>query len=399
MRVLYLCFGLPYPPQSGARIRDFHLLRELAAAHDVTCLCLLEPSDEPKDGTALQEFGITVFGFPVIGETLGRQAIGLAAHVAARRPVATFTMHTARMFEAVRELTTRERFEVVQIEHSLMLGYLDALPRDFRGKTILDLHNIAALQYRRMPQLDLGWREQIGFWFKQRVLRNWEAQHAARFDKVLTVSARDAEWLCAQNPALPVSVIENGVDTASKPFMPEAVEGEKLLFVGALGYPPNADAMVWFCDEIMPRIRRKCGNVRLDIVGRFPPGGVRALAQRDGVQIHTDVKDVRPFYERANVVVVPLRAGGGTRLKILEAMAYGRAVVSTHIGSEGLEVEDGRDLVLADSPSEFAAQVVRLLQNRLERERLTRCARELVETRYTWKGIGAKLRAVYDELA
>jgi len=181
--------------------------------------------------------------------------------------------------------------------------------------------------------------------------------------------------------------------------LPERADGANLLFVGVLGYPPNADAMLWFCEEILPIVRQTVPNVTLDIVGRAPHPSLRALAKQSGVQIHTDVDDLRPLYQNAIVVLAPLRAGGGTRLKILEAMAFGRAVVSTRVGSTGLNGRDGQNILLADTPSQFAAAVIRLLQNRPDRERLTRCARKLVETEYSWDKIGAKLQHVYNGLA
>jgi len=398
MNVLYLTYGLPYPPHSGARVRDFSFLQQLAAHHCVTCVCLLEQPDEAQHIPALECLGVSTVSFPLERASPLRQTFGLARHLAARRPLATYLFWNAQMFDYVRALTAAQPFDVVQIEHSLLGPYLAALPAALREKTILDFHNIGAQQYRRMLNLSVAPHERVAFWFKQQLMQNWEARHAAHFARVLTVSRDDAQWLRAQNAALRVTVIENGVDTERCPFLPETAARNALLFVGTLGYPPNADAALWFCRDILPLIQHAVPDVSLAIVGRSPRASVSALRQQPGVRVHENVAALAPFYENANIVIVPLRAGGGTRLKILEAMAYGRAVVSTPLGAEGLEVREGETIALADSPQTFAARVIALLQNRAERERLARNARQLVETRYAWKHIRAKLLQVYDEL-
>lgn len=399
MNVLYLTYGLPYPPQSGARIRDFHLLREIAAQHHVTCACLLEHPDEAQWIPALETFGIRAMGFPSERVTWRNRVRAVGEHVAAKRPLATFDFWNARVFEHVRALAAAETFDLVQIEHSFLIPYLDALPGNFRGKTILDLHNLGAQQYARLAQLPAAFTTRAQSWLKARLMQHWEARHAARFDRVLTVSENDAAWLRAHNPALRVNVIENGVDTDALPFLPQNGNASTLLFVGTLGYAPNADALEWFCAEMLPPLQCIVPNVVLQIVGRAPNARVRALTRYNNVSLCADVAEVRPFYENAAVVIVPLRAGGGTRLKILEAMAFGRVVISTPLGAEGIDARDGEHFVLAETPREFSARVLELLQARAERERITRNARQLVETRYSWSHIGAKLLSIYNELA
>lgn len=399
MKVLYLTYGLPYPPHSGARVRDFNLLREIAAQHHVTCACLLEHPDEAQWIPALETFGIRAFGIPPARAPLLARARAAIKHVAARRPLATFDFWNARWFEHVRALAAAETFDVVQIEHSFLIPYLDALPSNFRGKTILDLHNLGARQYARLAQLPSAFTTRAQFWLKARLMRHWEARHAARFDRVLTVSENDAAWLRAQNPALRVDVLANGVDTNAIPFLPQNQNDSTLLFVGTLGYVPNADALEWFCAEMLPPLQNRLPTVALQIVGRAPNARVRALTRHSNVSLCANVADVQPFYENAAVVVVPLRAGGGTRLKILEALAYGRIVVSTPLGAEGIDARDGEHFVLAETPREFSARVFELLQTRAERERIARNARTLVETRYAWSQLGAKLLSIYNELA
>lgn len=398
MNVLVITYGVPYPPHSGARMRDFYLLRALATQHTVTCVCLMEPADTSENLAALEGFGITAFGFRSEKETLWERAAGVLQHVAARRPWATLAFRNAKMFARVQQLAASGTFDVVQIEHSLGVVYLDALGKAFRGKTILDLHNIAARQYRELWRLHKGFADRFITRVKHQLLKNWETNYVARFDRVLTVSEDDARWLKARNAAVQVRVIENGVDTDGTPFLAEQTPGARLLFVGTLGYFPNRDAAAWFCEAILPLIQAELPGTTVELVGRRPRAETRALGARRGVRVSADVENVEPFYRAAQVIIVPLRAGGGTRLKILEAMAYGRAVVSTRIGSEGLDVTDGETIALADTPQEFASKVVALLRDRAARERMAQAARARVEARYGWKKIGNHLLKLYEEL-
>jgi len=171
----------------------------------------------------------------------------------------------------------------------------------------------------------------------------------------------------------------------------ESASGNNLLFVGVIGYPPNADAVLYFCKSIMPLVRRKIPDVQLTVVGNAPPPEVCKLAVRDEVVVTGVVDDLVAYYARATVCVVPLRAGGGTRLKILEAMAFGRPVVSTSIGCEGLAAVDGEHLLIGDSPEDFAQNVIQLLLEPDLRHRITIAARRMVEQRYDWPIIGRKL--------
>ena len=170
------------------------------------------------------------------------------------------------------------------------------------------------------------------------------------------------------------------------------------MFTGVMGYEPNADAAQYFCNQIFPLVRREVKDARLLIVGHASPPTVQRLAEIGNVSVTGSVADVLPYYQQARLSVVPLRGGGGTRLKILEAMALGRPVVSTSIGCEGLAVRDGIHLEIADEPVAFAQRVVRLLLDRRLREQLAGNARRLVEERYEWSVIAEKLLAVYRRL-
>ena len=228
-------------------------------------------------------------------------------------------------------------------------------------------------------------------------MQHWEPGYAQRFDRVTTVSEADRKLLHPGKSALRVDVIPNGVDTELFQPLPHLICSPALLFIGNLSYAPCVDAVLYFCREILPLIRRAIGAVDLWVVGRTPTPEVMQL-NGDGLHVTGSVDDVVPYYARSAVSVVPLRAGGGTRLKILESMALGRPVVSTSIGSEGLDVVDGEHLLTGDSPEQFAEKTIRLLLDRTLYEKIVANGRQLVVNHYAWDEIAKRLMRLYEEL-
>ncbi len=213
-----------------------------------------------------------------------------------------------------------------------------------------------------------------------------------RYEGMVTVSDRDAELVAALT-GQPSTVVPNGVDTAA--FVPEAeTDGPPtVLFTGTMNYRPNHEGGVWLARDVWPRVRAQRPDARLRIAGRHPPEDLRAFGGRDGIEVAGEVPDMRPLFAGAHVVAVPIHDGGGSRLKVLEAAATGRAMVSTTVGAEGTDLRDGEHLVMADGPDAFAAALIALLDDRERRARLAAAARSLVEARYDWQAVGERLEA------
>ncbi len=230
------------------------------------------------------------------------------------------------------------------------------------------------------------------------MMYRWEPVCAERFGRCITVSDFDRDLLQSVNSHLKIEVIPNGVDTDLYQPLTASAHSPKLLYVGNMGYRPNIDAMLYFCQEIYPKIRQELSQLEMWIVGVNPSPEIKQLAG-NGVHVTGRVDDVRPLYQESSVCVVPLRAGGGTRLKILEAMALGRPVVSTSIGCEGLEVVDGEHLYVADTPDLFAQRTLLLLTDTEERQRIITQAREFVVSHYDWDSISDRLLQVYSDVA
>ena len=387
MRMLVVTYGLPWPIMEGSKIRDYHLLRESAKESEVILLCLCKDDRSHPDPAEVRRFCAEVETY--VPPERGSWTLA-GRHWRAGRPLAAFPFYFEPFARRITELAQRHKVDLVQIEHSFLAPYRESIPAGCPA--ILSLHNIGERQYSSMVKLSgAGLRGVL----KAVSMRGWEADWARRYDHCITVSADEAEWLRQRAPRLAITVIENGVDCDRLRPLPPPAAGNDLLFVGVLGYPPNADAVLQFVRHTLPLLRCSTPDARLLMVGRNPRRDVRALAAADGVELHEDVPDVTPFYQRARVCVVPLRAGGGTRVKILEAMALGRPVISTPEGCEGLEVAHENQLLVADCPAAMAAQVARLLANPPLADGLCVRARRWVEERHDWRTLGARLRQLH----
>jgi glycosyltransferase involved in cell wall biosynthesis len=319
---------------------------------------------------------------------------GLIRYALEGKPLELKFLYSDELAEKIVRLVAARDFDIVQIEHARMALYLEALPKNRRSKTALMFHNFTYQQYGRVSQIEHRLDRKIRAKIDSLSMLYWEPRYAEKFDLCATVSEADRNLLLAANPRLNVEVIPNGVDVQNYQPLPGPGLAPSMLFIGNMGYPPSVDAVLYFCREIFPIILQQMPAAELWIVGRDPRAEVLQL---NGKNIHVTgrVDMVVPYYQQSSICVVPLRAGGGTRLKILEAMAIGRPVVSTTIGCEGLDVIDGEHLLIADTPSQFAEKALRLLNDRQLYQYLSVNGRKLVEARYDWDKIAERLVDVY----
>ena len=393
MRILSIANVTPWPARGGIHLRMLNLLERMAAHHDVTLGCHVW-TDADRDGVEeLNRRGLRTIGAPVAYGSVRRHALG-----ALRRAVRGIPPETAQYESPVLHgLVGAGAYDLLHIEESTLAPYARSRPAAARTPQVLTLHNVHFVQDRRVALIEKTFARRTWKRFNAGWMRSYEPRIATAFDRVIAVSEEDRDALRRLAPSARIEVVPNGVDTkALVPLAPHAGP-PALLFVGSMHYRPCADAAEWFVRAVLPLVRAACPDVTLWIVGRQPTAEVRALAGA-GVHVTGEVDDVRPFYARASVAVVPLRAGGGSRLKILEAMALGRAVVSTTIGAEGLRVEAGRHLLIADTAASLAAEIGTLLHGGPRRDALTSAARLLVEGRYDWDAVAERQLAIFNEL-
>jgi glycosyltransferase involved in cell wall biosynthesis len=316
-----------------------------------------------------------------------------------RAPYAVAKYYSPAYRARVEQLLSSERFDLVICD---FLPPVVNLPRTLPCPSVVFTHNVEAEIWRRHAEnatnavarrlLTQQWRRMLRF----------EADALARFDLVLAVSNADRktfERLYPRSLNAPVHLVQTGVDTSF--FTPDerAPERAHMVFTGSMDWLPNEDGMIYFCREILPRIRESEPEATLSIIGRSPTPAVRRLAEMNGVEVTGRVDDVRPHVARGAVYVVPLRIGGGTRLKIFEAMAMAKAVVSTTVGAEGLPVTPGRDVVIADHAEQFAKAVVRLIRDVEARQAIETAARRLVVERYDWSAVAAGFEEAISRVA
>jgi sugar transferase (PEP-CTERM/EpsH1 system associated) len=391
VEILVVAPYVPYPPWFGGASRVYHLIRALASEHRITLLCF-GTLEEREAAAALRDRCAAVHTVPSPPGARWRRLYQARSVVG--RPYYHYAYHSPAMARALARTLERGAFDVVQVEFSHMGSYeLPAGPL-----RVLDEHNV---EYQLLERVGRQVRDPLRRfygWDQARKFRRYELAACRRMDAVFTTSATDRATLQANGVDVPMRVVPNGVDVDF--FQPDGrprVAAPTLLFTGAINYLPNTDAVLHFAEQILPRVRAAVPDVSFAVVGRDPPARVRRL-EGPGITVTGTVPDVRPWMREATVFVVPLRSGSGTRLKILEALASGCAVVSSSIGCEGLEVTPGQDILVADDPAAFAAAVLRCLRDPGLRARLGACGRALVERRYRWESIGRALAESYAEL-
>jgi len=382
-RILLLSPWMPWPPHDGGRIRILNTLRYLAQHHEVT---LVAPWRSERDDGALDQ--LNDLCHEVVTAKLRGDRWALAARavrgVFQRRPLIESVHYGRALAAQVRVLTATRAYDIAQVEFSWFRPYLEAVHPSCGARTVLTMHNVESVRFARelRAATTLGRRLVLGW--DRRFAPEWELRAVRAVDAIAVVSEAERRWVEQAAPGTLVAVAPNGVDTDH--FRPVSLPTHgSLVFTGAMDYPPNVDAMLWFCRDVWPLVRARTPALRLDVVGREPDARLRALHGQAGVRVTGEVADVRVLVAQASAVVVPLRSGAGTRLKILEAMAMGRPVISTTLGAEGLDVVDGTDILLADTPTGFAAAIESVVGSPELARRLGDAGRRLAVTRYDWR--------------
>jgi len=385
MRLIWVKVGGLWPVNTGGRIRSFHMLRELSRRHAVTLLTTHGPSEDPRLlAAALPECEVVSIPWALAKRGSARFALALVRSWLSSLPV---DLYKARVPALRRE-----------VERRLACGGVDLVVADFllaapnlactaAPPTVLFAHNVEHVIWQRLGEVERrAWRR-ILLSLESRKMRRYEARACAQARLTIAVSDADRELLAAAAPGASVRAVPTGVDIDY--FAPDGVAEVpgRLVFTGSMDWYPNEDGIAHFIEAVLPRVRREVPAATLTVVGRNPSDRLRDAAAAAGVRVTGLVDDVRPHMAEAAVYVVPLRIGGGTRLKIFEALSMAKAVVSTAVGAEGLPVAPGRHFLLADEPAAFAEAVTSLLRDSARRRAIGAAGRRLVEERYSWSKV------------
>jgi polysaccharide biosynthesis protein PslH len=386
LRVLVVSTMFPFPPRSGFETRVYQLTRQLARRHDVTLLSYADAGDAVA--ALADEVRVETVRRPRGGT--GRKRARQLAALAGGRPFSAASVRSTSMQSALRRLCARGSFDAVQFESS-PLGVLD-LPTDV--PVLLDEHNIEHEVFQRMRDGESSPLRRNLYRAEYRGFRRFEELLWRRVAGCIVTSTRDEQVVRAHAPQTPTAVVPNGVDPDYFRASGAAADPRTLVFNGVLDYRPNVDAAHFLVEEVLPLVRRRFPETRLTIVGRGAPGELQQF-RGPGVEVTGEVPDVRPYLERAAVVVVPIRMGGGTRLKVVEGLSMARPIVSTSVGCEGVDVQPGEHLLVADGAAAFAESTIALLEDTPLATSLGRAGRVLVEQRYSWATAGDELERLY----
>jgi polysaccharide biosynthesis protein PslH len=410
MKVLFLTQVLPYPLVGGAKIRAYYMLRQLAQAHEVTLVSFVRDDDRPQDVAHLAQFCTAVHTVP-ISRSPWQDGRALLLSGLTGKPIVIIRDESKAMRVLLERLVNEQTFDLVHADQTAMAQYGLQVKENGRvPHALLDQHNAMYLLVARQAQSERSpWRRLL--WQREaRLLRRYERELLSRFDAILTVTAADRQRLLAlataeQQAAMAgrITAIPICVAPESQPMIAWQPSDYQIIHLGTMFWPPNVEGVLWFAESILPRIVAQVPQARFIIAGKNPPAAVTGLAAadapyRDHIEVTGFVPDPLPFLAQSRVFIVPLRAGGGMRVKIIDAWQWGIPIVSTTIGAEGIEVRPDENILLADEPEAFAAAVVRLLQDDALGRRLRRNGRDWVESHYNWRTVYPQVEHVYQEM-
>lgn len=409
MQLLFLTPQLPHPPRQGTTIRNFNLIRELARTHTIDLLTFLAPGEELTHDNVLHDLCRNVAAVEQPVRSLAQRGRDTVLRLA---PDMGLRLASPAMHALAEAWTRRTRYDVVQAEGIEMAQYGLRVAGRAHGAgapaLVFDDHNCEYLLQQRNAFTDLRqprrWVAAAYSLVQWQKLRRYERAILDAAAATVAVSPADRAALLALAPSAQIGVISNGIDLSL--YRPAADQSPAtpptLVFTGKMDYRPNVDAVLWFARQVLPLVTRQMPDARFQIVGMNPHPRLDELRSRPGVEITGAVTDTRPYIHACAAYVIPMRIGGGTRFKALEAMACGVPIVSTTLGVEGIPVRNGEELFLADEPEAFARQVLRLLGDlRLGgelRRHIGLAARAFVEQHYGWERIVPQLNLVYEQV-
>ena len=413
-RILMLTPQFPYPPHQGTTMRNYNLIIQLAQRHEVHLLSFGDPDD--SQDTPLHHLCRSVQVVPPPAQRSMSQRLG--GLFFSRLPDMAHRLPSAQFRTRLTATLAREDPDVVEVEGIELAEYLFqvAAHRDAEVRPLLvfDDHNAEYILQQRAFETDARsgeprrWIGAAYSFIQWKRLRRYEQRACRVADQVVAVSETDAQVLRELDPGLNPTVVPNGVDMefytsligtldspmAAAPGSPEPARD--LVFTGKMDFRPNVDAALWFAQQVLPQIRREAPEAHFWVVGKGSHPRLDPIASNPAVTLTGWVEDIRPYIQGATVYVVPLRIGGGTRLKVLEAMAMAKAIVSTSLGCEGFDLVPDQELVIADTPAEFASAVLALLGDAQRRRDLGRAARLVAGSKYDWRTIVPRLERVYE---
>ena len=403
MRLLWLSHNVPYPPIGGVLQRNYNLVKEVASRHDVHLVAfnqkaLLPTTAHLEDATkVLSQFCARVTILPIPSDASGFAWYALVIKsFLTEAPYTVNWLKSPTMRDKLRKVVAQSGFDLVHYDTISLAEYYDdtgAIPK------VLNHHNVESAMMLRRARNEPNILKKLYFYREGKKLDVYERTLCPKYAANLVVSDREKHMLEQTIPGRKIELVPNGVDTEYYCPGSGATLKHTLLFSGRLDSYSNRAGILFFLKRVWPHLKRQIPDVKLTVLGKNPPPVLQRVARREAnVTVTGFVSDARPYFDAAELYICPLWDGGGTRLKILDAMAMAKAVVSTSIGCEGIEVAPERNILIANSPGEFIYQIRRVLHDPNLRMRLGREARKLVTEKYAWSMIAKNLCNTYEAL-
>lgn len=408
-RILFLTQVLPYPLDAGPKVRAYYVLRHLARSHAVTLVSFIRPTDTPAAVEHLKQFCRSVYTLPM-RRSRAQDVIYLLKSLVTGEPFVIVRDWEPAMMAVISRQLAETCFDVIHADQLWMAQYALAAgnlqPSGSRPRLILDQHNAVYQVPARLAEGEQSPFKQALLRLEARKVARYEVEVCGQFERVVWVTREDYEAVQRQalgsQRRLPNSaIIPICGDPEATPMINRKPDARRVTFLGGLHYPPNAQGVLWFAGQVFPRVLAQAPDAVLTVIGKNPPKEIlhsQFPIPPANLEAAGYVADPHPYLEETAVFVVPLLAGGGMRVKIVDAWLWGLPIVSTTIGAEGIQVQPGENILIADTSQDMAEAVIRLLQNPGEGQRLARSGRQWAEQHYDWRIVYRLWDQVYDEL-
>ncbi len=393
MKILFLTHSFPYPPDEGIKIVCYNLIKELSKRHSVTLLSFINLEKEKDYISVIKNFCERI---ETVEHNVPKSPVKRIYNILFQKyPFCIYQFYSDKFTQKLIQLTSEEKFDVIHFDF-VNTSFYRSFIQDIPG--IFFPHDAMSMLFYRNATIEGNIFNKLYFWSQYKKMVSYEKENIPKFKKTVVVSPKDMNWLLNIDKNFDIIVIPNGVDANYFKPMDEKDDYPSVIFRGIMNFYPNIDSVIYFAKEILPIIRKEIPDLKFYIVGPNPTAQIKKLAKNPLNIVTGYVEDIRPYIWRTTVNICPMRIGSGIKNKILEAMAMEKSTVTTSIGVEGIpDVTDGENILVADTPEEFAKKTILLLKDEILRKKIGKNGREFVMKNYTWEKVAKKFEEVYKE--
>lgn len=391
MRILQISPRVPYPLTDGGKIGIYNIVKYLALrGHKITLVCF---DDGKNKYPELEKYCKLI----IIRKKIKTTYLGLFLNLFSSIPYGISKYYSPVAKKKIYDLQKKNKYDIVHLDHLHTAFYGVFIKNNFNLPVVLREHNIENMIMKRFYKNKKNIFVKFYAYLQYKKLYKYESNICEIFNQCLMITKNDEKIIKEMNPEIKTSVITAGVDTSY--FHPIKIKEEEfsIISVASMDWLPNIEAIEWFCKEILPLVKNEIQAIKFYVVGINPPNSIKDLADNN-VIVTGYLEDVREYIAKCQVFVVPLKTGSGIRIKILNSLAMGKAIVSTSIGCEGIDVTNGKDIYIADDKEEFAKKIIYLLKNKNERRKLGREGIKLIKEKYQWEKIAEQIETKYAEI-